>query len=334
MSVFASPAAARRRARAALAVTAMLLAGACSSPVASTAARGTVAASTSASALPAGSNSASEFPTVGSSATTLPDLPYATLDPAEQLDLFLPAAGAHPAPLLIWIHGGGWRTGDKGQITGFTGPSVKAPKPGPCRTVVEVQVPDLAELLAKGYAVAAVNYRLNHNPVAAAQDAKAAVRFLRANAQHFRLDPDRFAAWGDSAGGYSAIILAVTAGRHTIFDDPRLGNAGVSAAVQAVVDDFGASELPDVPGPYIAGEDPFPYIASAKPGSIPPFRIAHGDKDCVVPVQHSRDLLAALTKAGASATLTVLPGATHEDPAFMRTQWVPTLAFLDRVFHM
>jgi acetyl esterase/lipase len=321
MSVFASPAA--RRACAALAAAAGLLAGACSSPVASTVAHGTATASTSASALP----------TVGPQAATLPDLPYASLDPGEQFDLYLPAAGAHPAPLLIWIHGGGWRTGDKSAITGFHGPSVKAPPPGPCRTVVEVQVPDLAELLAKGYAVAAVNYRLNHNPVAAAQDAKAAVRFLRANAQHFRLDPDRFAAWGDSAGGYSAIILAVTAGRPTVFDDPRLGNAGVSAAVQAVVDDFGASELTDMPGPF-PGQDPFPYIASAKPGSIPPFRIAHGDMDCVVPVQHSRDLLAALTKAGATATLTVLPGATHEDPAFMRTQWEPTFLFLDRVFHM
>ena len=131
----------------------------------------------------------------------------------------------------------------------------------------------------------------------------------------------------------SALILAVTAGRRTVFDDPRLGHAGVSAAVQAVVDDFGASELADMPGPF-PGQDPFPYIASAKPGSIPPFRIAHGDADCVVPVQHSRDLLAALTKAGAAATLTVLPGAGHEDPAFMRTQWEPTLAFLDRVFRM
>jgi len=316
MSVFASPALACRRALAALAAVTGLLAGACSSPVASSpAAHGTGAASTGASALPtvspsAASTGASALPTVGRTAWTLPDLPYATLDPAEQMDLYLPAAGAHPAPLLIWIHGGGWRTGDKSQITGFNGPSVKAPKPGPCRTVVEVQVPDLAELLAKGYAVAAVNYRLTSNPVAAAQDAKAAVRFLRANAQHFRLDPDRFAAWGDSAGGYSAIILGVTAGRPTVFDDPRLGNAGVSAAVQAVVDDFGASELNDMPGPYTAGEDPFPYIASAKPGSIPPFRIAHGDAD------------------------TVLPGAGHEDPAFMRTWWAPTLAFLDTVFHM
>ena len=134
MSVFASPAAARRRARAALAVTAMLLAGACSSPAASTAAHGTVAASTSASALP----------TAGRSASTLPDLPYAALDPAEELDLYLPAAGAHPAPLLIWIHGGGWHTGDKSQVTGFAGPSVKPPPPGPCRDIVEVQVPDLA----------------------------------------------------------------------------------------------------------------------------------------------------------------------------------------------
>jgi acetyl esterase/lipase len=330
MSVFASPAAARRRVHTAFVVGAVLLAGACSSPAASSAAHATAAASTSAST----SASASALPTVGPSATTLTDLPYAALDPIEELDLYLPKAGAHPAPLLIWIHGGGWRTGDKSSITGFAGPSVKAPPPGPCRTVVEVQVPDLAELLAKGYAVAAVNYRINHKPVDAAQDAKAAVRFLRANAQRFRLDPDRFAAWGDSAGGYSAIILGVTGGRHTIFDDPRLGNAGVSAAVQAVVDDFGASELPDMPGPYVAGEDAFPYIASAKPGSIPPFRIAHGSADCVVPLQHSRDLLAALTKAGVAATLTVLPGATHEDPAFMRTQWQPTLAFLDSVFHM
>ncbi len=324
MSVFASPAATRRRARAALATAAVLLAGACSSATAPPDTQGSDAASTSASALP----------TVGPSASTLHDLPYAALDPAEVLDLYLPAAGPHPAPLLIWIHGGGWHTGDKSQIASFNGPSVKAPPPGPCRVVVEVQVPDLAELLAKGYAVAAVNYRLAHDPVAAGQDAKAAVRFLRANAQRLRLDPDRFAVWGDSAGGYSALILAITAGQRTVFDDPRLGHPEISAAVQAVVDDFGASELPDIPGPYTAAEDPFPYIASAKPGSIPPFRIAHGDADCVVPVQHSRDLLAALTKAGATATLTVLPGAGHEDPAFMRTQWEPALAFLDSVLHM
>jgi len=326
MSAFACPAAARQRVRAALAAAAVLLAGACSSPTPSPAAPDTHA--------PGTGTGASALPSVGPSAATLRDLPYAGLDPTEVLDLYLPAAGAHPAPLLIWIHGGGWSVGDKSQITGFAGPSVKAPPPGPCRDVVEVQVPDLAELLAKGYAVAAVNYRLTLQPVAAAQDAKAAVRFLRANAQRLRLDPNRFAAWGDSAGGYSALILAITADQHTVFDDPTLGNADVSAAVQAVVLDFAASDLSDLPGPYIAGEDPYEYIASAKPGSIPPFRIAHGDADCVVPVQHSRNLLAALKSKGSAATLTVLPGASHEDPAFMRTQWEPTLAYLDAVLRM
>jgi acetyl esterase/lipase len=58
--------------------------------------------------------------------------------------------------------------------------------------------------------------------------------------------------------------------------------------------------------------------------------LASGDTDCVVPLQHSRDLHDALIKAGAAATLTVLPGAGQEDPAFMRTQSAPTLAFLDR----
>ncbi len=300
----------------------MLLAGACSSPMAS-AAHATDAASAGASALP----------TAGPLASTLPDLPYATLDPAEELDLYLPAAGAHPAPLLIWIHGGGWHTGDKSQITGFDGPSVKAPPPGPCRDIVEVQVPDLAELLAKGYAVAAVNYRLTKEPVAAAQDAKAAVRAPAR--ERAALPPGSGPVRG--LGRLGRRLLGADPGRHGggAPSSPTRGSvAGVSAAVQAVVDDFGASEFTDLPGAHTAAEDPFPYIASAKPGSIPPFRIAHGSADCVVPVQHSRDLLAALKKAGATATLTVLPGAGHEDPAFMRTQWEPTLAFLDRVFRM
>ena len=67
--------------------------------------------------------------------------------------------------------------------------------------------------------------------------------------------------------------------------------------------------------------NPFPYIASSKPGWIPQFRIAHGPADCVVPVQRSRDLLAALTKAGAAATLTVLPArATRNQRSCARSE--------------
>ena len=260
----------------------------------------------------------------------LHDVAYATASPLEQLDLYLPARAARPAPLVIWIHGGGWRTGDKGSLTDDYNPAIVPPKPTVCNQVVQAQTPDRAALTAKGYAVASINYRLTQDPIAAVQDAKAAVRFLRANASRYHLDPQRFAAWGDSAGGYSVIMLGLTGGRHTVFDDPALGNPTVSAGVQAVVDWFGPVEFASMPGHLGPPENPFTYTSAGK--SLPPFKIANGDADCVVPLRESRRLYTALTKAGASATLTVLPGAQHEDPAFMRTQLAPTVAFLDQTF--
>jgi acetyl esterase/lipase len=258
------------------------------------------------------------------------DLAYATASPLEQLDLYLPARAARPAPLVIWIHGGGWRVGDKKSLTDGYDPALVPPKPSACNQVVQVQTPDRAALNAKGYAVASINYRLTQNPIAAVQDAKAAVRFLRANASRYHLDPRRFAAWGDSAGGYSVIMLGLTGGRHTVFDDPALGNPAVSADVQAVVDWFGPTDFASMPGHLGPPENPFTYTSAGK--SLPPFRIANGDADCVVPFAESQHLYDALTKAGAAATLTVLPGAHHEDPAFMRTQLAPTVAFLDQTF--
>jgi acetyl esterase/lipase len=270
-------------------------------------------------------------PTAGaSSAQTVRDLPYADTSPQQRLDLYLPAPATGPAPLVIWVHGGGWRAGDKRTITSRYDPSIPPPTRKSCSDIVEVQVPDLAALGAKGYAVASINYRLNHDPVAAAQDAKAAVRYLRANASRYHLDPDRFAAWGNSAGAYSVIMLGVTSGRHTILDDPALGNPDVPATVQAVVDWFGPTDSSNMPGPLPPAASPFTYIAAGQ--SLPPFMIAHGDADCTVPPQQSRQLSDALTKAGVAATLTILPGAVHEDPAFMRTQRAPTMAFLDRTF--
>lgn len=266
----------------------------------------------------------------GSSASTVYDLAYASASPQETLDLYLPARAAGPAPLVIWVHGGGWRTGDKSSIAAGYHPSAPPPSAASCTEIVQVQTPDLAALTAKGYAVAAINYRLTRNPVAAVQDAKAAVRFLRTNAGRYHLDPDRFAAWGDSAGGYTVIMLGVTGGQHTEFDDPALGNSGVPATVQAVVDWFGPTDAASMPGNVGAAESPYTYLKAGQ--SLPPFMIAHGYADCIVPVQQSRHLHAALTKAGGAATLTVLPGANHEDPAFMRTRLAPTVAFLDHTF--
>jgi acetyl esterase/lipase len=263
-------------------------------------------------------------------ARTLYDLGYADTSPQQHLDLYLPARAAKPAPLVIWVHGGGWHTGDKSSIAARYDPSASPPTPTNCTDIVQVQAPDVVALNAKGYAVASVNYRLNRDPVAALKDAKAAVRFLRANASSYHLDPDRFAAWGDSAGGYTVIMLGVTGGRHTVFDDPALGNLEVSSGVQAVVDWFGPTDASNMPGQVGAAESPYTYIVAGR--SLPPFRIAHGDADCIVPLRQSRHLYAALTKVGGVATLTILPAARHEDPAFMRTQLTPTVAFLDRTF--
>jgi len=152
---------------------------------------------------------------------TVKDLAYADQSPAQKLDLYLPAPGKVPAPLVIWIHGGGFRVGDKRSMPrrNFGPPPVQTSPDGP----FQIQVPDVTALTAKGYAVVSLNYRLlgvlgrqSKGPVEAAfQDAKAAVRFLRANAGKYRLDPDKFAVWGNSAGGWMAAMLGVTGDQPT-----------------------------------------------------------------------------------------------------------------------
>ena len=137
----------------------------------------------------------------------------------QMLDLEVPE-GPGPFPLLIHVHGGGWRSGKKGQGGGI---AMVRPR-----------------MLAQGYAFASINYRLSGAAKfpAQIQDCKAAVRWLRANAGQYRLDADRFAAWGTSAGGHLVALLG-TAGDVAEFDDASLGNAGVSSRVQAVIDWYG-----------------------------------------------------------------------------------------------
>src|SRR5207244_4077627 len=93
-----------------------------------------------------------------------------------------------PLPAIVYLHGGGWRRGDKRQQTG---------------------VP----LASRGYVVASINYRLSQEAIFPAQieDCKAAVRFLRANAAKYSIDPDHIGSWGDSAGGHLSALLAASA---------------------------------------------------------------------------------------------------------------------------
>jgi acetyl esterase/lipase len=223
------------------------------------------------------------------------------------------------------------------------------------------------ELLDEGFAVAAVNYRLSAEALypAGAQDVKAAVRHLRANADEYNINPDMVAAWGQSAGGYLASMLGATGDQETLFDDPALGNAEQSSAVQAVVSWFGPSDFTtmdeqaadvtactgnsqahgsgDSPESAWLGEavntsdmaastDLTSYVATA--GSLPAWYLAHGDADCNVPSGQSAELKSALNAAGATSVLVELEGAGHNDPAFDATQLTPTVNFLKKTFAM
>lgn len=307
--------------------------------------------------LAACTSSAGGRPTAGATATaaasaavsaalpTYADVPYATVSASQALDLWIPTTGSGPFPLVIFVHGGAFSGGDKAMEGG-----------------------NVAAVLAKGYAAASLNYRLSGEAIfpAAVQDVKAAVRFLRANASKYGLDPDRFAAWGESAGGNLVAMIGTTGDQATVLDDPSLGNAGVSSAVQAVVDWYGPSDFlqadaqfaamppaacngqmlaldpADSPGSVYLGAaiqtipdtaaaaNPITYIASAT--KLPVFSIAAGDSDCQVPNQQSQILHEALQAAGATSTFTLVPGATHGDPAITSSQTPVALAMLASVF--
>jgi acetyl esterase/lipase len=238
------------------------------------------------------------------------------------LDLYLPSnmAADTKLPLVIWIHGGAWMGGTKDN-------------------------PQARVMLPRGFAVASVEYRLSRDAIWPAQihDCKAAVRFLRANASKYHLDPDHFAAWGDSAGGHLVSMLGTSGDVKELEDD--LGNPGVSSRVQAVLDWFGPVDLtlmasqsgpnsrmnhdaPNSPESLLLGgpvqekkdlartANPINYIDK----SDPPFLIMHGDADPLVPHAQSVMFAKALMDAGVEVTLKTLPGAGHGGPQFRTDQ--------------
>lgn len=228
--------------------------------------------------------------------------------------------------MVVNLHAGGFKFGDKGMIPGTIGEA----------------------LLNEGYAVIGVNYRLSGEAPfpAAVLDARAAVRFLRANAAAYKLDPDRIAAFGQSAGGNLAAMLG-TAAESSAFGDAGLGNATGSSAVQAVVNWFGPTDFgqmdaqaaaqgcaakdqthgeagsfesaylgaPVASSPELASKaNPISYID----GTEPPFLVQKGDQDCTVPVENTGMLVEALQSAGVVVEYTVFAGAGHGDTGSAR----------------
>jgi len=271
---------------------------------------------------------------------------YASTSSSQVLDIWMPDGATGPVPLVIFVHGGAFAGGDKSM---------------------DVESGNVASVLAAGYAAASLNYRLSGEArfPAAVQDVKAAVRFLRANASQYGLDPDRFAAWGASAGGHLVAMIGTTGDQETVLDDPSLGNIGVSSAVQAVVDFFGPTDFLQMdaqfgsaPPPACKGQvraydsadspvslflggaiqtvqdqaaaaNPITYIATAK--TLPVFLIAHGDSDCEVPNQQSQILHEALQAAGARATFNLVRGTGHDEGIFA-SQTPIALEMLKSVF--
>jgi acetyl esterase/lipase len=251
------------------------------------------------------------------------DLPYMTgAHERQKLDLYVPENSERPLPLIIWIHGGGWRYGSKEDcpVLPWTG---------------------------EGYVVASIDYRLSQDACFPAQieDCKAAIRWVRTHAAEYKIDADRVAAWGGSAGGHLASLLG-TAGDVTEWEQ---GHAAGSSRVQAVIDWFGRADLTQACTDPVLGDSPSALlIGGSGPGFVeaarkaspithvsaddPPFLIMHGERDNVVPPAQSQAFAEALKAAGVKVKLVVLKGVGHGGLEFMQPEQVKAIdSFLNEV---
>jgi acetyl esterase/lipase len=222
-----------------------------------------------------------------------------------KLDLAMPKDGEGPFPAIVCIHGGGWVSGDRKQM----------------EKTIEV-------LARRGYVAISPDYRLAPRDRFPAQieDCKAAVRWLRANAETYHVDTRRIGVVGFSAGGHLACLLGVTGKDDGL--EGEGGNAEQSSAVQAVVSFFGPTDLtrdvwdkdvrtknlvpllggtPDEKAGAYRKASPMTYAGK----NAPPFLFLHGTKDRVVPIQQAKDLAEKLRKAGGSARLVSVEDEGH-----------------------
>jgi acetyl esterase/lipase len=213
-------------------------------------------------------------------------------------------AGSKNLPCIVFIHGGGWQQGDRTAHDSATWEAAK-----------------------RGYVSATIGYRLapKHKFPAQVNDVKCAIRFLRAHAEQYGLDPDRIGACGFSAGGHLVMMLGVTSK-----EDGLEGDGGwpeQSSRVQAVVSFFGPTDLtaPDLPAhdtpllvAFLGGTlgekrdeykraSPITYVSK----DDPPMLLIQGTADVLVPYTQAYRMLDAMTKAGVPGRADVIAGANH-----------------------
>jgi len=253
------------------------------------------------------------------------DLTYATLPgfrPLE-LDLFR-VANSPPKPLVVYVHGGGYEAGSRRAFSSLWGDMDKL----------------MAQIAAHGYVVASISYRLSSEAKFPAQldDAKAAIRWLRANAAQYGIDSRRVAIWGESVGGSLAALVGTTCGVRDL--EGRGPNSDQSSCVQAVIDWYGATDMsqldaqappnaklihnsPDsnqskvlgcvlhfeCPASVVNRANPLAYIDASDVNV--PFLIMHGDADTAVSYKQSQILYDALRSKGVPAQFELLAGVNH-----------------------
>ena len=222
------------------------------------------------------------------------DVPYAHASLAQKMDVFMPDSGEGPFPCIVVIHGGGFCYCDKRNM------EVQPFLPG----------------IGLGYVVVSINYRLAHEAPfpAAVIDCKAAIRYLKAHAEEFGIDPDRIAVAGGSAGANLAAMLCTSAGV-AAFEDESLGNPDVSSAVQAGVIMFSVTDflkmdeqlvqngfppfgndkaespmniylggvMSDLDPQLVQSANPVTYVSE----DVPPMLLEHGTADAISPYQQT-----------------------------------------------
>jgi acetyl esterase/lipase len=220
------------------------------------------------------------------------------------LDLARPRGVVFPRPAVAFIHGGGWKSADRTNGR-----------------------PLILLLALHGFVAVSIDYRLSDEAGFPAQleDAKCAVRFLRAHAGDYGIDPERIGSAGGSAGGHLAALVGLVPGEAGF--EGKGGWENESSRVVAVADLYGISDVAAIVEENLASDcalqlmrgtpaaQPELYrqaspLAWVKPGA-PPFYLTHGDADDVVPLSHSEKLAAALRSVGAEAQLRVISGMAH-----------------------
>ena len=255
---------------------------------------------------------------------TVLDIQYGTL-PEQILDLYLPEEGDGPFPVLFDVHGGGWMLGNRR----------------------ESYIAKKMDMLNRGYAVIAMDYRLWPEVLFPENlyDVKTAVRWARAHAQEYNLDPERFTMVGDSAGGHLTLMVAFTADRPE-YAGYQYGWEGYSDAVQAACDMFGPSVMDSRAANFYKesgvkritfGEGPATIegimaecfgrednlLKLISPlelvhKDIPPLLILQGHDDGMVPYQNSTLVYDRICKVCGEgrAELQLYDDYNHEDPRF------------------